>query len=170
MSTVLSPDLQRAQQIAATAQVLAIVTLVVMGITIGTRLAGPIVSLLFGDAPWRDSVNRLGLVLIALLPTALFFEAVNQLRGALKLYGKGDFFSAATASRVANAGDNAMGAMIALIAIVPNLTLWVSHQGGFDMNIEPEYFGMLAFALFVSAVGRILAAATQLKAENDSFV
>jgi len=29
---------------------------------------------------------------------------------------------------------------------------------------------MLAFAVFVSAVGRILAAATHIKTENDAFV
>ena len=37
-------------------------------------------------------------------------------------------------------------------------------------SIEPEYLGMLAFAIFVCMVGKILAAATDLKSENDAFV
>lgn len=36
--------------------------------------------------------------------------------------------------------------------------------------VEPEYFGLLAFSLFVMALGHVLTTAAQLKAENDSFV
>jgi hypothetical protein len=71
---------------------------------------------------------------------------------------------------VAKAGSSAIYAMIALIIITPNLTAWVNRQGGFELRIEPEYIGMLAFAVFVCAVGRVLAAATDIKSENDAFV
>jgi hypothetical protein len=98
------------------------------------------------------------------------YEAVNQLRYALQHYRDGEFFSATAASRVARAGDYATAAMLSMMLVVPNLLLWVAHSGGFDVHIESEFIGMLAFALFVASVGRILAAATQLKSENDSFV
>lgn len=164
-------ELQEAQKIAATAQVMAIIALVILTITIVFKVGGPITAALFGAAkPWREHVNTIGLVLIAMLPTFLFYESISRLRHALKLYGDGDFFSAAAASRVAQAGDYAIGAIIAMIFVVPNLTLWVSKRGGFEWRLESEYIGMLAFALFIAVVGRILAAATQLKAENDSFV
>jgi Protein of unknown function (DUF2975) len=171
MSKPLTPELQQAQQIAATAQVLAVISLVIIAIAIVTRLGFPIGAALFDAAtPWRTHVYDIGLISISLLPSFLFYEAVNQLRRALKLYSDGEFFSAAAASRVALAGDYALGAMATLMLVVPNVTLWIKERGGFDVRIESEYIGMLAFALFVSAVGRILAAATQLKTENDSFV
>jgi hypothetical protein len=171
MTKSLSPELKQAQQIAATAQVLAVIALVIITITIVFKVGGPITAALFGDAkPWREHVNTIGLVLIAMLPTFLFYESINQLRHALKLYGAGEFFSAAAASRVAQAGDYAIGAIVAMILVVPNLMLWVTKRGGFEWRFESELIGMLAFALFVAVVGRILAAATQLKTENDSFV
>jgi hypothetical protein len=169
--TALTPELQRAQNIAATAHVLAIITLVVLAITIVIKGGVPIGAALFDDQkPWFERVHDVGLSLIALLPTFLFYEAVNQLRRALKRYRDGDFFSAAAASRVAQAGDFAIGAAAGIILIVPNVTLWLSRRGGFDVNLESEFVGMLAFALFISVVGRILSAAAQLKTENDSFV
>ena len=71
---------------------------------------------------------------------------------------------------VAKSGDYAVEAMVAAMLIVPNLRLWISHEGGFDIRIETEFIGMLAFAIFIAAVGRILAAATSLKQENESFI
>lgn len=171
MITQLSPDLQKAKQIANTAQVLAVITLVVIAAHIAVKAGFPIGNALFNsDKPWRKDVHDIGLILVSLLPAGLFFEAVNQLRHALTLYRNGEFFTAAAAARVAQSGDYAISAMVAAMFVVPNLTLWISRRGGFDMRFESEMIGMLAFALFVSAVGRVLAAATQLKAENDSFV
>jgi hypothetical protein len=171
MARTLTPELKRAQEIAATARVLAVISLVIIASAIATRLGFRIGHALFdADTPWRQHVYDIGLISLSLLPSFLFYEAVNQLHQALKLYIDGEFFSAAAASRVAQAGDYAIGAMVALMLVVPNVTLWIKKLGGFDVRIESEYIGMLAFALFVSAVGRILAAATQLKSENESFV
>jgi hypothetical protein len=171
MTTILSPELQQARRIAAIAQVLAIVTLVIITITMVFKVGGPVTAALFGETkPWREHVNTIGLVFIAILPTSLFYESINRLRQALKLYSDGDFFSAAAASRVAQAGDYAIGAIVAMMLVVPNLLLWVTQRGGFDWRWDSELIGMLAFALFIAVVGRILAAATQLKTENDSFV
>ena len=61
-------------------------------------------------------------------------------------------------------------AMLAFILIVPNLTQWIRHNGGFEMRVEPEYLGMLAFAIFIVMVGRILSAAAILKEDNEGFV
>lgn len=71
---------------------------------------------------------------------------------------------------VALAGDFAIKAIVAVSLIAPNVTMWMSRGGGFDIALEPETIGMLAFACFVAAVGRILTAATQLKADNDAFI
>lgn len=172
MIQTLSPELKQAQQIAETAQVFAIIALVGLVATIVSKGGFALAGILFEDAlGWRERVNQGGLILISLLPAFLLFAAVNRLRASLKLYSAGDFFSAAASSRVAQAGDYGIQAMIAMILIVPNLTLWISEGGGgFDIALEPNTIGMLAFTLFVSAVGRILTAAAQLKAENDAFV
>jgi hypothetical protein len=168
----ISSELKQAQQIAHTAQVFAIIALVGLVVTIVTKGGFNLAVILFNDdLGWRERVNQGGLILIALLPAFLFFEAVNRLREALSLYSDGEFFSATASSCVAQAGDYGIQAMIAMILVVPNLTMWISQGGGgFDIALEPNTIGMLAFTLFVAAVGRILTAAAQLKAENDAFV
>ena len=172
MLPTLSPELKQAQQLAGTAQVFAIIALVIIVTTIAFDGGVPIGVALFDDSlDWREKTNRIGLLLVALLPAILFYESVNRLRLALQHYDKGEFFSAAASTRVAQAGDYAIEAMVAIILVVPNLTMWITHGGGgFDMELESATIGMLAFACFVAAVGRILTAATQLKAENDAFV
>lgn len=171
MNKPLTVELKQAQQIAVTAQVLAVVCLAILGIHIISKLGVPLANALFGESmPWRDEVRKIGLISIALIPTFFFFESISQLRHALKIFGTGEFFTTPAASRVANAGDYAIGAMISLMLLVPNFTLWASQRAGFEWRMESEYIGMLAFALFISVVGRVLAAASQIKAENDAFV
>lgn len=171
MQQALASELKQAQQIAQTAQVFAITALVIIVITIVVKGGASIGSYLFDDTlGWRERVNEIGIILISLLPAILSYNAVNSLREALVRYSRGEFFSADASSCVAKAGFYATEAMIAMILIVPNLTLWVTHGGGFDIRFEPAYLGMLTFALFVSVVGRILSAAAQLKAENEAFI
>jgi cytochrome c biogenesis protein CcdA len=171
MNVRMSPSLQQAQKLAATAQILAIVALIILGINIAVPLGRKVTIAVFATDPdWREHFHAIGLVLITLMPAMLFFEAINQLRQALKLFGSGEFFTESVATRVQNAGHYAIGAMMAIIVVVPNLELWVNRRGGFDVNLENEYIGMLAFAMFVAAIGHIMAAATELKTENESFV
>jgi hypothetical protein len=171
MSIRTADDLKHAQNLATTAQTLAIIAMIMLIIAIITKGGFVIAGKLFSpDISWRDGIQGIGLVLIELIPAFLFIEAINHLRRALTKFGKGEFFSVAVSRHVAESGSYAIYAMIAVMAITPNLTRWVSHQGGFDLRIEPEYIGMLAFAVFVCAVGKILAVATDIKSENDAFV
>ncbi|MDO8909901.1 MAG: hypothetical protein Q7W55_15555 [Pseudohongiella sp.] len=171
MSIRTAEELKHAQNLATTAQTLAIIAMVTLIVAIvargGTVIAGNLFS---SETTWRDGIQNIGLVLIELLPAFLFIEAINHLRRALTKFGSGEFFRSDVSQHVAEAGSFAIYAMLALMVITPNLTLWVSHQGGFDVRIEPEYIGMLAFAVFVCAVGKILSAATDIKSENDAFV
>ena len=164
-------ELKNAQDLAVTAQTFAIVALVMLTIAILTKGGFTIAANLFdADTSWRNAIQNSGLVLIELLPAFLFFEAVNQLRKALALFGQGEFFSRPAARHVADAGASAIYAMAAVMLITPNLLAWVQHQGGFTLQLEPQYLGMLAFAIFVCVVGKILVAATGIKSENDAFV
>ena len=171
MAIPLDSDLSKAQELAKTAQVFAIIALVTLGLSILFNTALPAVRIVVDHAmPWRSRVTEIGLLAVQNLPALLLLGAVNRLHFALKHYGEGDFFSKVASSRVAEAGDYALQAMVALILIVPNLTQWIRHRGGFDIRLEPEYYGMLAFALFIAMVGRILSAATTLKEDNEGFV
>lgn len=171
MLPTLSPELKQAQQLASTAQAFAAIALVIIVTTIVLDGGVPAAIALFDDTlDWREKGNRIGLLVVTLLPALLFYEAVNRLRLALQHYDKGEFFSAEASKRVAQAGDFAIEAMVAVILVVPNVTVWITQGGGFDIELESSTIGMLAFACFVAAVGRILTAATQLKAENDAFV
>lgn len=164
-------ELKHAQNLVITAQTFAIIAMVMLTVAIITKGGFSIGStVISADLTWQQKVHNTGLVLNELLPAFWFLEAVNHLRRALSTFGNSEFFSNEAARHVANAGSSAIYATIAVMLITPNLLLWVNQQGGFDVRIEPEYIGMLAFAVFVSAVGRILAAATYIKTENDAFV
>lgn len=171
MSTRAANELKEAQSLATTAQTLAIIAMVMLIIAIVAKGGAVIGSnLLSSQNTWQQSVHNIGLVLIELLPAFFFVEAINHLRQALTQFGKGEFFSNNVAKHVADAGSYAIYAMMAVMVITPNLLLWVNRQGGFDLRIEPEYIGMLAFAVFVAAVGKVLAVATDIKSEHDAFV
>lgn len=170
MKTLLDTDI-KAQQLAKTAQTFALLALLMIGLSILLNTGLPALRIVADSAlTWRTRVSEIGLLAVQILPAILLCEAVNRLHLALKHYCEGDFFSNVASKRVAEAGDYALQAMIALIFIVPNLTQWIRHNGGFDIRLEPEYFGMLAFALFIALVGRILSAAATLKEDNEGFV
>jgi hypothetical protein len=171
MANLLQTDLNKALQLAKTAQVFALLALLMIGLSILLNTGIPAIRIVIDDTlPWRGKVTEIGLLAVQILPAVLLCEAVNRLHLALKHYCEGEFFSHDASKRVAEAGDYALQAMIALIAIVPNLTQWIRHNGGFEIRLEPEYFGMLAFALFIALMGRILSAAAILKEENEGFI
>ncbi len=167
----MNPSSSQVRKIAATAHVAAIVGLAYLAVAIVLRAGIAIGAHLFdAQVSVGERAASISLVLLALLPAAFLFEAINRLRQALRLFSNGEFFSEQSAKHVAQAGKHATIAMVAMILIVPNLERWLRSRGGFDLRIEPEYFGLLAFALFVTAIGHVLTLAAQLKAENDAFV
>lgn len=171
MDTNTQLKLDKAQSLAKSAYVFAVITLVIIGLSVLTKAGLPIVQLILErDLPWAERVNEAGLLLVQILPAALLFAAINQLRYALERYSEGEFFSDTSSKHVAEAGDYAVEALVAVILIVPNLTQWIQHNIGFELRVEPEYIGMLAFAIFIAVVGRILSAAAYLEQENESFV
>lgn len=164
-------DLNRAQQLAVTAHSFAIFALIAIAVTLTGRTGMSLKALLTEDArDYSGQMISIGVILIQLLPTILLWQAVNRLRHALVHYSKGDFFCREASAQVAAAGNYGIQAMIAFILIVPNLSAWIQSQGGFSLRVENETLGVLAFTLFISAVGRILGAAATLKEENEAFI
>ena len=171
MADLIDGDLNKAQQLAKTAQVFAVIALFMIGISILLNSGLPALGIgLDGELTWRMKVNEIGLIAVQILPAVWLCEAINRMNMALKHYCEGDFFNKIASQRVAESGEYAAMAMLAFILIVPNLTQWIRHNGGFEMRVEPEYLGMLAFAIFIVMVGRILSAATTLKEDNEGFV
>jgi hypothetical protein len=171
MTQILHTDLEKARQLAGTAQLCAIAALVVIAVSIADSLGSPLWGLLLeSDSSWREQLRDFSLLLVGALPAILLFYAVQQLSRALKHYENGEFFGREAPERVARAGDLAVEAMLAAMVVVPSLTRWLDTRGGFDLRLEPEFIGMLAFALFISVAGRILQAAAGLKDENDAFI
>lgn len=171
MLTSLPTDMNKAQQLAGTAHGFAIAAMVLIGISIALHAVVPALELLgTGSLMARQSLQQLSLLLLDAVPAVLLFEAVKQLGKALQHFEKGDFFGHNAPAFIARAGDLALQSMIAAMLAVPLFSLWISGKGGFDLRIEPEFVGMLAFALFISLTGRILGAAASLKEENDAFI
>ena len=171
MDITTQKKLDKAQSLSKTAHVFAVIALVIIGVSLLTTAGFPILRLIFErDLPWTTFVNESGLLLVQILPGALLYASINQLRYALEKYSAGEFFSDATSKHVAEAGDYAVEALIAVMLIVPNLTQWIQYNAGFELRMEPEYMGMLVFAIFIALVGRILSAAAYLEQENESFI
>ena len=171
MEKTLPADFHKAQQLAGTAQTFAIAGLVLLGISIAFQVFTPALELLgSGALTSRQGVENLSLLLLEAVPAMFLFKAVKHLSKALEFYERGEFFGREAPACIARAGDQALKAMIAAMLVVPMLSLWIRARGGFDFRIEPEFVGMLTFALFISLTGRILSAAASLKEENDAFI
>lgn len=171
MDKTLPADTHKARQLAGTAQAFAITGMVLLGISIAFHVVTPALGLLgSGTLTSRQGLQALSLLLLEAVPAMFLFEAVKHLSKALQFYEKGEFFGREAPACIARAGDQALKAMLAAMLAVPILSLWITARGGFDFRIEPEFIGMLTFAMFISLTGRILSAAASLKEENDAFI
>ena len=94
----------------------------------------------------------------------------GQMRKALSEYEQGRFFSKESARAVRRAGEDGLLALAAHIVISPTVHGWVTEGPGFKVNFEFFYLGLIAFAIFITAIGRVLHAAAAIKAEHDQIV
>jgi hypothetical protein len=125
-----------------------------------------------GETPhWTQQLNTVLRVWIWALPPLLFIDALEQLRKALREYEQGRFFSPASAHAVRGAGERAVYAVFAIMLIAPTLDAWTSGEfRGIVWKFEAIELAMLAFAVAIAAVGRVLDLAVAIKAENDEIV
>lgn len=120
---------------------------------------------------FADGLNLLGVRLISESPNIFFAFALLDLRKVLNAYQSGAFFTPASATALIGCGVNAIAAVVMKIFGAPTLLLWVSQRGG---GIETDFdlydFGVLAIAMTLTLLGRVLQAAAAIKAENDEIV
>jgi hypothetical protein len=166
MIAATSASLGRARRMASLAHVVAVVGCVFIGLMIVSESIVPAGAALFGG---EGGLNAALIALIPALPLALFFYSVFRLRQALDHYSDGEFFSPKPGRHIAGAGLGAVLALLAAGIVSPALQTWATGAR-FQFALEPLMTAMLAFALCVMIVGRILQAAAEIKAENDQIV
>ncbi len=162
----------RAKQSAATAQIWGSVAYWVLVVGLAVSFGAGMLQTLLA-MPDADFIHRVGAVLsltVPLLPAILFIGALDHLRRALGEYAAGNFFSSSSARSVRRAGEEAVYAMAANAVLVPTILGWVHGSGVFDISFEPLDWALLAFLIFVAAIGRVLDLAAVIKAENDEIV
>jgi len=104
------------------------------------------------------------------LPSFLLIGALEKLRDALKEYEEGRAFSLASAHAVRLSGQYAAWALVTKVAFAPVFKSILEGRYRWEINYETTDLAWFAFALFVFALGRVLEAASALKAENDQIV
>jgi hypothetical protein len=168
--------LDRVRTLAGYSRVAALIAIIAMWITvISTYVLAPVVKGLrsIRSEPawgpfWPAEVILKQMILA--LPIILFIDALGQMRKALSEYEQGRFFSKESARAVRRAGEDGLLALAAHIVISPTVHGWVTEGPGFKVNFEFFYLGLIAFAIFITAIGRVLHAAAAIKAEHDQIV
>jgi len=160
--------LQRARRIASLAHVVAIVACVLIVVMLVQSVIPALTTYFSAEGSSASRLNGALTALIPALPLVFFFFSLFRLRQALDHYSDGEFFSPKPGRHIAGAGICAVLALAAVIA-APALQAWAAGTR-IPFELEPVMAAMLAFALFVMIVGRILEAAAAIKAENDQIV
>lgn len=162
----------RAKQAAATAQVLAVVAFGIITVTLAINFGVATFRTLAAmpDASVLERIRATMTIFVSILPAVLFMSALARLRTALGEYEKGEFFSPRSARAVRKAGEEAFAAMLAQMLIVPAILAGIDSARQVDFHYELVDLAILAFVLFVAAVGRVLDLAVAIKAENDQIV
>jgi hypothetical protein len=177
MSVAADRDLKPVKGLAATASTFAVIAIVLLLVgTIWNYMIEPCIAYLrtlrsepaFGPF-WP--VQVIGPQLILALPSFLFINALGALRKALDEYAAGRFFTTASGANVQRAGDITIVAIIFETIASPTLFNWVAgERPGIEINFESFHLGLIAFAICVSCIGRVLVSAAAIKAENDQIV
>lgn len=177
MSMAVERDLSPVRGTAATASTFAVIATVLLLVgTVWSYVIEPCIAYL--RAPRTEPalgvfwpLQVIGPQLILALPSILFIDALGALRKALDEYAAGRFFTAASGRNVRRAGDTAIVAIAAQVLVSPTLFNWVEgERPGIKLEFEPFHLGLIAFAICVSCIGRVLVSAAQIKAENDQIV
>lgn len=168
----------RAQKLATTASTVATIAAIIIGIAAVTdTLAAPALEALARtEARWDwasvgDLVRAILMHLILALPSFLMAGALYELAHVLNAYAEGRFFTLDASKALRKAGESALWAMAFKIVASPTIHSWVSQESrGFIWTFESFDLGLIAFAAAVMVLGRVLEAATAIKAENDEIV
>jgi hypothetical protein len=118
----------------------------------------------------QDIVNFVGLNLIEMLPALLLLLGVVAAQRVFARMSEGAVFTADNAADIGVIGDNMLWAGVAAILIVPNLSAWVRGERGFFFALENWHLLVAVLGAAIALIGRVLALANRIKAENEQIV
>jgi hypothetical protein len=170
--------LARAQKLAGVASTVAIVAAILIVIATVTRdLVAPALETL-RDAEftanaqgWLTLAKTVAAHAILFAPNFMLAAALHQLSGVLDEYGTGQFFTLRAAAGLRGAGEDTAWALAFKVLISPTVFGWVTGDSrGIEWRTEFFDLGLLAFALALMVLGRVLEAAARIKEENEQIV
>src|SRR5262249_50907732 len=159
-TAAVAAPLERAQKLAESAAVVAIVAAVVLVIGAATDVGGPALRALRSEEvtpDWQGALNfirAVGGFTVLAAPSFMLAGALFDLSKVLDEYGKGQFFTLKASKAVRSAAEWALWALAFKILISPTLFSWITQEGrGFIWHWEPFDLGLIAFAAFVAVLG-----------------
>jgi hypothetical protein len=109
--------------------------------------------------------------LIHAMPYLLLLSGLGAMARLGAAYQRGEVFSLANAHLIRRFGASLIAAAAAFLVLRPTLLDWVGGVArGFVFRIDDAGLAMIAAGVFVTAMAQVMALATSLQAENDSFV
>ncbi|MBI1186798.1 MAG: DUF2975 domain-containing protein [Alphaproteobacteria bacterium] len=162
----------RARAAAGGAQTMALLALWLIGVTLAINYGVSTFRLVANSeiGSLLDVLRAVGPHLITLLPAAFYLSALLHLRRALSAFEAGQFFSTPSAHAVRRAGEDATLGLLAQIAFVPTLIVWVRREAPIAIDFELVDLALLAFLAFIAVAGRVLDIAVAVKVENDQII
>lgn len=166
---------ERARKLAETTRIAALLAMVLVAIAaLREHVVAPLETFL-GAAEGRvgvlDTLRGIGPDLVYVMPAAMLIGALWDLRTALEPYERGVLFASESGRAVRQAGAWAIAAVAAKVLIAPSLSsLNAGEFQGLVLQYESFDLGMAAFAAFILALGWVLDAASEIKAESDQII
>lgn len=170
--------LEQARSLARTASGLAIVAMIIIIVTTAIRdfampaIAGFMEARANGGAEGGLAILK-GFAIGALsaAPNFLLVQALSQLQTVLREYQAGNFFTPRAAHAVRKTGEAILWALAVKIAVTPTIVGFISGSAdGPRLAFETFDLGLIALALFVLLMGRVLEGAVAIKADNDQII
>lgn len=164
--------LSRAQRLASGADLWVIVGVTfILASTAVEFFAAPLRELLGGGVTARSLFTTIGARAVLAMPNVLLAVALWRLKFVLEEYERANFFTSGASHAVRSAGEWALWAMGYKIVAAQTLYGWITQTSrSIDFNYESFDLGLIAFAGFVTLLGRVLEAASAIKQENDQIV
>lgn len=125
-----------------------------------------------GALPWWQT---LGAMVISGLPLLVLALGLYQLYLLFTCYGRGDYFTAASALHLGKVGKAVALWVVLAFLCEPLLSLWLTMtappgQRMVSLSLQPSAFVALFIAASIVLIARILGAASKVADENKQFI
>ena len=176
-SIEVTAPLARAQKMADTAGLIAIIAAIALGGSALVDIGAAAFRELKALGPGREALGAVtgslaGQWLLA-LPSLIIALVLLDLRRVMADYAAGRFFTRRASAGVRKAGEGLLWAMAFACIVSPTLYGFIvngARGGPLDLRLEAFDLGLIALGAFIMVMGRALEAAAAIKAENDAII